>query len=187
MIPATTSHGGSHAGSIVDEVPSHQSEDYGDDSFIEEDSLANSKGSSGSRKGSSSSRLSAGALNRLRDSPNSANVEDVCGWLSSLGLSEYRATFRAEAVDGAMLLELNEDLVKVDLGIQKMGHRRKILRERDALLKPLAHRNLERIRAKEGLKVDRQESSDEYSEDFQRSEKSSGDSIEPNDSGSRLW
>ena len=51
---------------------------------------------------------------------------DVGVWLQSLGLGQYEAGFRDNDIDGAVLLKLTVDDLK-DLGVDVVGHRRKIL------------------------------------------------------------
>ena len=51
---------------------------------------------------------------------------DVASWLRSLGLEQYEATFRENAIDDSVLPDLtDQDLEK--LGVL-LGHRRKLLR-----------------------------------------------------------
>src|SRR6476469_6505230 len=51
---------------------------------------------------------------------------DVASWLRSLGLEQYEATFRDNAIDDSVLPDLtDQDLEK--LGVL-LGHRRKLLR-----------------------------------------------------------
>ena len=51
---------------------------------------------------------------------------DLGGWLRSLGLEQYEATFRENAIDDSVLPDLtDQDLEK--LGVL-LGHRRKLLR-----------------------------------------------------------
>lgn len=64
---------------------------------------------------------------------SSASTVDVCEWVGSLGLDEYVATFQHHRVDGAQLLQLTDDVLRIELGISKIGHRARIRRERDAL------------------------------------------------------
>ena len=51
---------------------------------------------------------------------------DVGVWLGNLGLGQYEAAFRDNAVDGAVLPKLTLDDLK-DLGVAVVGHRRKIM------------------------------------------------------------
>jgi class 3 adenylate cyclase/predicted ATPase len=51
---------------------------------------------------------------------------DVGAWLSGLGLSQYEAAFRDNAIDGTVLPSLTADDLK-DLGVVLVGHRRKLL------------------------------------------------------------
>lgn len=67
-------------------------------------------------------------LSRLkRTDPSEWTVSDVGVWLDWLSLSEYRAEFMKNAVSGAELKELdNADFIS--LGINKVGHRKKLER-----------------------------------------------------------
>lgn len=47
------------------------------------------------------------------------SVDDVCDWLSSLGLSKLSTTFKMNDIDGIELLELNKDVLETDLKISK--------------------------------------------------------------------
>src|SRR3954452_14991220 len=51
---------------------------------------------------------------------------DVRGWLRRLGLEQYEATFRENKIDDAILPNLTAEDLK-DLGIEFVGHRRKLL------------------------------------------------------------
>jgi class 3 adenylate cyclase/predicted ATPase len=51
---------------------------------------------------------------------------DIAAWLHSLGMQQYGAAFRDNAVDAAVLPELTADDLK-DLGVSLVGHRRKLL------------------------------------------------------------
>jgi class 3 adenylate cyclase/tetratricopeptide (TPR) repeat protein len=65
---------------------------------------------------------------------------DVGGWLRSLGLPQYEATFRASEIDGEVLRELTDgDLEKLGL---PLGHRKRLLKAIAALdgQMALAHR-----------------------------------------------
>jgi SAM domain (Sterile alpha motif) len=56
---------------------------------------------------------------------------DVGAWLNSLGLGQYEAAFRENAVDAELLPTLTADDLK-DLGVTLVGHRRCLL---DAIAK----------------------------------------------------
>src|SRR5215475_6430816 len=56
---------------------------------------------------------------------------DLGGWLRSLGLEQYEAAFRENAIDDTVLLNLTAEDLK-DLGVGLVGHRRKLL---DAIAK----------------------------------------------------
>jgi class 3 adenylate cyclase len=51
---------------------------------------------------------------------------DIAAWLHSLGLQQYEAAFRDNAIDAAILPELTADDLK-DLGVTLVGHRRRLL------------------------------------------------------------
>jgi hypothetical protein len=48
------------------------------------------------------------------------------GWLRSLGLEQYEAVFRENAIDASVLPSLTVEDLK-DLGIALVGYRRKLL------------------------------------------------------------
>jgi class 3 adenylate cyclase/predicted ATPase len=51
---------------------------------------------------------------------------DIAAWLHSLGMQQYEAAFRDNAIDATVLPELTADDLK-DLGVNLVGHRRKLL------------------------------------------------------------
>jgi class 3 adenylate cyclase len=51
---------------------------------------------------------------------------DIAIWLHGLGMQQYEAAFRDNAIDAAVLPELTADDLK-DLGVTLVGHRRKLL------------------------------------------------------------
>ncbi len=51
---------------------------------------------------------------------------DLGGWLRGVGLEQYEAAFRENAIDDAILPKLTADDLK-DLGVTIVGHRRKLL------------------------------------------------------------
>jgi class 3 adenylate cyclase/predicted ATPase len=51
---------------------------------------------------------------------------DIAAWLHSLGMQQYEAAFRDNAIDAAILPELTADDLK-DLGVNLVGHRRRLL------------------------------------------------------------
>jgi hypothetical protein len=51
---------------------------------------------------------------------------DVGGWLRGLGLEQYEAAFRENAIDDMVLPNLTAEDLK-DLGVGLVGHRRKLL------------------------------------------------------------
>ena len=57
------------------------------------------------------------------------SVEDVCGWLCSLGrrYEIHQKAFHDLGIDGANLIHLNDEELKVDLQIRSSVERRKIL------------------------------------------------------------
>src|SRR5499427_7313694 len=76
----------------------------------------------------------------------SAREENVkiAAWLYSLGLQQYEQAFRDNAIDAAVLPELTAEDLK-DIGVSRVGHRRKLLAaiavlRDDGRLKPAAER-----------------------------------------------
>jgi hypothetical protein len=51
---------------------------------------------------------------------------DVAAWLKNLGLEQYEAVFRDNAIDGDLLPSLTAEDLR-DLGVTIVGHRRKLL------------------------------------------------------------
>ena len=51
---------------------------------------------------------------------------DLGGWLRNLGLGQYEAAFRENAIDDTVLPNLTAEDLK-DLGVAIVGHRRKLL------------------------------------------------------------
>ena len=51
---------------------------------------------------------------------------DIATWLHGLGLQQYERAFRENAIDATVLLELTAEDLK-DLGVNLVGHRRKLL------------------------------------------------------------
>ncbi len=51
---------------------------------------------------------------------------DIAAWLRDLGLAQYQGAFAKNAVDAEILLELTAEDLK-ELGVEQVGHRRKIL------------------------------------------------------------
>ena len=51
---------------------------------------------------------------------------DIAAWLQSLGMQQYEEAFRDNAIDAAVLPELTSEDLK-DLGVNLVGHRRRLL------------------------------------------------------------
>src|SRR5262245_49744401 len=51
---------------------------------------------------------------------------DIERWLRSLGLEQYEAAFRENAIDDSILLSLTAEDLK-EMGVGPIGHRRKVL------------------------------------------------------------
>ena len=51
---------------------------------------------------------------------------DITNWLRGLGLEQYASAFHDNAIDDEVLRELTADDLK-DLGVNLVGHRRKLL------------------------------------------------------------
>ena len=76
-------------------------------------------------KNSNSPRLQ---ITTSKISPKKWNINLVCKWLETIGMSQYEPNFRKDEIDGAILLQISqEDLA--DIGISAFGHRKKIITE----------------------------------------------------------
>ena len=53
-------------------------------------------------------------------------MHEVAAWLRGLGLEQYEAAFRENAIDGALLRRLTSDDLK-ELGVAALGHRKRLL------------------------------------------------------------
>ena len=60
-------------------------------------------------------------------------VRDVCNWIESIGLGQYRKKFLHNIVDGYVLFTLNDRQLKQELGIGPLGHRVALQRAVEAL------------------------------------------------------
>jgi integrase len=58
--------------------------------------------------------------------PGTEESVDIAAWLHGLGLQQYEQAFRDNAIDAAVLPELTADDLK-DLGVNLVGHRRRLL------------------------------------------------------------
>ena len=65
------------------------------------------------------------------------SVDDVCHWLDTLSLSQYKRAFREASIDGDFLLELRPEDMRDVLGMQHSLHVQKVCIMRDKL-KPLS-------------------------------------------------
>ncbi|GAX78078.1 hypothetical protein CEUSTIGMA_g5520.t1 [Chlamydomonas eustigma] len=61
------------------------------------------------------------------------DVRDVCNWVESIGLRQYRKKFLHHIVDGPLLLMLDDSTLKGELGIGPLGHRVMLLQAISAL------------------------------------------------------
>ena len=55
-------------------------------------------------------------------------VSDVTSWLDAIGFQQYRKKFIHHSIDGALLLQLTDSQLKLDVGIGPLGHRHGILK-----------------------------------------------------------
>jgi len=55
--------------------------------------------------------------------------EDVCEWVGQIGFEKYRAAFKDSHVDGDLLLQLDEEMLRFDLGLENGILRRRFMRE----------------------------------------------------------
>jgi hypothetical protein len=65
---------------------------------------------------------------------------DLGGWLRNLGLGQYEAAFRENAIDDTVLPNLTAEDLK-DLGVAIVGHRRKLLGGAWANIPPRCNRS----------------------------------------------
>lgn len=71
----------------------------------------------------------------LPTSPTKWTTQQVCTWLSeTCNLPEYRNAFEKHCITGSSLLELNSEDLK-DMNIEIIAHKKKILKEIEALKK----------------------------------------------------
>ena len=61
------------------------------------------------------------------------DVDDVCEWISAMGLGAYVPSFRQHCVNGKLLRSLSEEEMETELGIASRMHRRRLQVELDAL------------------------------------------------------
>ncbi|MEW5305010.1 MAG: hypothetical protein WDW36_007581 [Sanguina aurantia] len=59
--------------------------------------------------------------------PTTWDVRDVCVWVDSIGMGQYRQKFAHHCIDGRLLVTLTDAQLKLELGIGPMGHRAMIL------------------------------------------------------------
>ena len=50
------------------------------------------------------------------------NSDDVCNWLDSIKMSQYKETFRENDIQGLHLPDLTKSELK-ELGVKSLGHR----------------------------------------------------------------
>ncbi len=62
----------------------------------------------------------------MRAGRSSGAIMDLGGWLRSLGLEQYEAAFRDNAIDEKVLPRLTAEDLK-ELGVNALGHRRILL------------------------------------------------------------
>ena len=58
--------------------------------------------------------------------PSPGAAFDVGEWLIALGLEQYEAAFRENAIDGAVLPTLTADDLR-EMGVAAIGHRRRLM------------------------------------------------------------
>lgn len=69
------------------------------------------------------------------------SVQRVCEWLGAEGLDEHVLAFRQNGIDGSLLFELDESMLRDDLGVSSRLECRKILNRR-CRLAPIAIHDL---------------------------------------------
>jgi hypothetical protein len=58
--------------------------------------------------------------------PSPGAAFDVGVWLGALGLEQYEAAFRENAIDGVVLASLTGDDLR-EMGVAAIGHRRRLM------------------------------------------------------------
>ena len=79
------------------------------------------------------SRKAAGQRRFKETAPGMWNVRDVCDWVESVGMGQYRKKFAHHAVDGPLLLKIDEAALKSEIGIVVYGHRSRLAEEIEGL------------------------------------------------------
>jgi len=68
-------------------------------------------------------------------------IEEVVNWLETKGFGQYKETFLCNHVNGSVAFRLDLNMLKIDLGINSLGHRFQILdliqKEQDLLKQEL--------------------------------------------------
>jgi hypothetical protein len=59
--------------------------------------------------------------------PEKWSVGDTMQWLAEQGLARYASTFAENNIDGPLLLQLGNDDLRDEVGIQSLGDRRKLV------------------------------------------------------------
>ena len=67
--------------------------------------------------------------------PKAMSVDEVCVWLKTLHLEKHAAKFKANEVDGVLLMALGEAELKADLGVESGLEAKKIIANRALLPK----------------------------------------------------
>src|SRR5260370_37799762 len=67
-----------------------------------------------------------GRIRARRSGRGGGKSVDIAGWLHGLGLQQYEQAFRDNAIDAAILPELTAEDLR-DIGVNLVGHRRKLL------------------------------------------------------------
>lgn len=70
----------------------------------------------------------------IKKRPEKWTVDDVCQWVTELGLGQYEPDFRTHHIDGQELLHIDDHALQRSLGIDALGHRNKIMRSKLRLL-----------------------------------------------------
>lgn len=63
------------------------------------------------------------------------SVDLVCDWLVDIGLEEIEELFYTQKIDGARLIQFDEESLKA-IGVEKLGHRKRLVKEIKILLSP---------------------------------------------------
>ena len=90
-------------------------------------------------------------MQQVTTAAQSWTPNDVVKWLGSIGLQQYGGGFLENAIGGAELMYLDKEDMRDGLGIRKVGHRIKLIRELERFqhVHRVAQKNMTLVRFKQ--------------------------------------